>query len=77
MGREIYKSPKTGDGMKTSARGLLKVVRDSSGQLTLVDRCGTIDEPDDVMRTVFLNGQLTVDDSLSCIRSRVQESRNR
>lgn len=74
VGREIYKDPITDDGIKKSARGLLKVV-DVDGVLTLLDRQPTIDSPDDCLREVFRDGNLLVDDSFAAIRARVAASR--
>ena len=72
VGREIYKDPKTDDGIKKSARGRLKVTN-IDGVYCMADRQATIDEPDDCMRLVFRDGKLLVDDSIAAIRGRLVE----
>lgn len=69
-GREIYKDPKTDNGVKKSARGLLKVTI-IDGVYCLVDRQPSMNETDDCMREVFRDGKLLVDDSIAAIRGRV------
>lgn len=70
---EIYKDPKTDDGTKRSARGLLSVGIDlETGVLVLKDRCDEIEEAKGMLRTVFKDGKLLVDESLSQIRERLR-----
>lgn len=69
-GREIFKDPVTDNGVKKSARGLLKVVR-KDGVLTLVDQLPNMNGQDE-MHTVFRDGELLVDETLATIRGRVQ-----
>lgn len=64
---EIYKDPKTDDGLKRSAKGLLRVNAD----LTLTQQCTPEQEEEGLLRTVFKDGQLVVDDSLAVIRERL------
>lgn len=57
VGRGILKNPKTDDGMKKSAWGLLSVHKDADGKLYLED--GGLDTgPDDVMDGNFESGEL-------------------
>lgn len=64
---EIYKDPLTDGGVKKSAKGLLRVNND----LTLSE-CVTIEEEKQgMLKTVFLDGKLVVDDSLANIRQRL------
>ncbi len=70
VGREIYKDPKTDNGVKRSARGLL-MVTEIDGVLCLADRQGSIDNPECFMREVFRDGNLLVDDSIAAIRTRL------
>ncbi|MDR3620489.1 MAG: nicotinate phosphoribosyltransferase [Paludisphaera borealis] len=70
VGREIYKDPKTDDGVKKSARGLIKVTNGAGGYC-LVDRQAGVDEADCCLRPVFRDGKLLIDDSISEIRKRV------
>lgn len=70
VGREIYKDPVTDDGIKKSARGLLKVMN-VDGVYGLVDKCSNIDEDDCCLKPVFRDGKLLIDDSISEIRRRL------
>jgi nicotinamide phosphoribosyltransferase len=74
VGREIFKDPKTDDGTKKSARGLLQVYRDESGELALKDQCTWEEEKEGVLETVFLDGKLMRTQSLSEIRAIVSAS---
>lgn len=69
----IFKSPITDDGTKKSATGLLYVGRNESG-LYLEENVSGIMEAQGELRTVFNNGRLTVDQSLSEIRVRLLKS---
>ncbi|MBM3618062.1 MAG: nicotinate phosphoribosyltransferase [Alphaproteobacteria bacterium] len=68
--REIYKDPKTDSGTKRSAKGLLRVER-VDGKLTLFDRQTTAQEQQGELQTVFENGKLLREETLSGIRARV------
>lgn len=67
-GREIFKDPKTDNGVKKSARGLLRV--DSvNGKYVMSDQ-----QPDMrpcCLREVFRDGVLLIDDTIADIRQRV------
>lgn len=69
--REIFKDPVTDSGMKKSARGLLRV-DEIDGVLTLKDRCTHAEEQGGLLTTVFENGKITRECSLSEIRQRLQ-----
>lgn len=71
VGREIFKDPVTDNGVKKSARGLLKVIHDGQ-RYVLVDRQASIDPPDCCLRPVFRDGELLVDDSIAAIRERLR-----
>jgi nicotinamide phosphoribosyltransferase len=74
-GREIFKSPKTDDGTKLSAKGLLQVYRDKdTGKLALNDGCTWGEEAQGELKTVFKDGKLVVDDTLATIRGRIKSS---
>lgn len=73
VGRDIFKDPKTDDGTKKSARGLLQVYRQDNGVLALKDRCTWEEEQQGELRTVFKNGILMNDQSLAEIRNRINE----
>lgn len=68
--REIFKDPVTDDGVKKSARGLLRV-DEVNGVLTLKDRC-THEEGGGLLTAVFENGKLLKEVTLSEIRGRLE-----
>jgi nicotinamide phosphoribosyltransferase len=70
-GREIFKDPKTDDGTKKSARGLLSVVQNEEGELVLRDRCTWEEEKQGLLETVFLDGELVRTSTLAEIRTRI------
>jgi len=75
VGRDIFKDPKTDDGTKKSAKGLMKVYRDvGTGRLALKDRCTWEEEGQGELRTVFKDGKLGVEWTLGQIRERVREN---
>lgn len=67
---EIFKDPVTDNGTKKSAKGLLQVVRQGN-RLALRDQVSWAEEKQGEMRTVFLNGKITVQESFADIRSRL------
>lgn len=72
-GLAIFKDPKTDNGTKKSARGLLKVTRnEKSGKLEMEDDVTWEEEGQSLLKTVFLDGKLTVDQSLADIRALVK-----
>lgn len=70
VGHDIFKSPKTDDGIKKSARGLIRVVCEN-GQYRMEDCQSLIDDPKCCLRPVFRDGRLLVDEPFSVIRSRI------
>lgn len=71
-GRAIFKEPKTDDGTKHSARGLLRVDRDAQGQLVLTDNCSWEEANGGLLEPVFRDGQLLKTCTLAEIRARVR-----
>lgn len=71
-GVEIFKDPITDNGMKKSARGLLKVDED----LALHERVTWEQEAEGLLETVFSNGMQIKSTSLSGIRSRIKNNNN-
>ena len=67
----IYKDPKTDDGTKKSAKGLLAVVSDEQGNFTLKDECSKGTESLGCLQPVFKDGKLLQETSLAEIRSRL------
>lgn len=73
-GRDIFKDPKTDDGTKKSAKGLMQVYRDAAtGKLALKDQCTWAEEEQGELKTVFKDGALLVDVTLAEIRNRIKE----
>jgi len=75
--RMIKKEPKTDKG-KTSATGLMSVIKDESGAFILKDGMLTTDEQGelsihDELHTVFLDGELYNTQTMDEIRSRIKE----
>lgn len=66
----IFKDPKTDSGTKKSATGLLQVVQD--GDTLKVNQDVSWDqEKQGLLRTVYLDGKITVSDTFADIRSRL------
>lgn len=70
--REIFKDPITDDGTKRSARGLLAVIREDDGKLTLEEQTTWDRVRDCAFEQVFVDGELVRDETLSEIRKRVR-----
>lgn len=69
----IYKKPKTGDGMKNSAIGLVAVFKDEKGEFYLKDRATWHEVENCELKEVYRNGKLLIDQKLSDIRKRLNE----
>ena len=68
---EVFKDPITDDGMKKSAKGLIRVDKDENGNYSYTD-CVTLEqEAEGELKTVFLDGKLLIDHTLAEIRARV------
>tara|TARA_R110000744_G_scaffold10369_13_gene32420 strand:- start:7345 stop:8814 length:1470 start_codon:yes stop_codon:yes gene_type:complete len=70
-GIEIFKDPKTDDGLKKSAKGLIAVYEDGSGGFIMKDQATWDDVRDCAFRKVFSNGDLHNFTTLSEVRARV------
>lgn len=69
--REIFKAPKTGDGTKNSAKGLVAVYKNADGKLYLKDQA-TWDEVNQCeFIPVFENGRLLNETTLAQVRARL------
>jgi len=68
--RNIFKDPKTDDGTKKSAKGLLAVFETEKG-LLLKDECSWDEEKTGILHKVFEDGKVLNEQSLSEIRSRI------
>lgn len=67
----IFKDPKTDSGLKKSAKGLLSVVKQDDGTLTLNQECDWAEERTGELRTAFKNGTLHNEQTLQEIRTRL------
>lgn len=72
-GREIFKDPKTDDGTKRSARGLLKIDK-VDGKLEMLDGATKEEELQGLLKTTFKNGELIREQSLNEIRTRLLQT---
>jgi nicotinamide phosphoribosyltransferase len=68
----IYKKPKTGDGTKNSAHGLVAVFKDKDGEFYLKDGATWDEVKNCELVNVFEDGNLIVDQTLGEIRERLQ-----
>lgn len=68
---DIFKDPITDNGVKKSAIGRLAVLRDEKGELYVVNQATPEQEAQCIMETVFLDGQLHNQTTLTQIRERL------
>ena len=73
QGFEIYKDPITDDGLKKSAKGLLKVVKDNN-TYKLIDQVSweDVNSDDNELKVVFLDGHLVAEVTFEEIRERIK-----
>lgn len=71
VGYELFKDPITDSGMKKSAKGLLKVTKDADGNFILHDQVSVEEEKTGELKTVFKDGELLIQTSLTEIRDRL------
>lgn len=69
--RTIFKDPKTDNGVKKSAKGLLRVELDKNGEYVLFDDQTEEQESLGALKTVFEDGELFNEVTLAEIRSRL------
>lgn len=69
--REIFKDPKTGDGLKKSAKGLLRVEKVEKDYV-LYDQQTSEQETSGLLKTMFLNGRMSNFQSLTDIRAKLR-----
>lgn len=77
-GQAIYKDPKTDDGTKKSATGLL-VVRENEpcGRLHCIEHVTWTEEASGLLQPVFVNGAMARRETLAGIRARLAAARDR
>ena len=69
--REIFKAPKTGDGTKNSAKGLVAVYKDAQGEFYLKDQASWNEVNQCEFVSVFENGKLLNEVTLAQARARL------
>ena len=69
--KEIFKQPKTDSGMKNSLKGLIQVLQDENGKYYAKDCVTKEEESNSCLETVFCNGSLLREQSLTEIRERL------
>ena len=67
-GRAIFKDPKTDNGTKKSAKGLMKVIKNEANQYELQDDVTWQQAAEGELKTVFRDGTLMVDWTLGEVR---------
>lgn len=67
-GREIFKNPKTDSGTKKSAKGLIKLEGENGRVTAMHDQISWEEEQTGMLKTVYKDGKLIVDQSLNEIR---------
>ena len=72
-GREIFKDPITDDGVKKSAKGLLRVAGDETCML-LEDQCTWEHEATGKLQTIYKDGEFSNQTTLTEIRERLRNS---
>lgn len=71
--RELFKKPKTDNGTKQSARGLLRV-KYENGHYVLHERQTPLQEQEGLLEPVFKNGELLRRQTLADIRKRLRDT---
>lgn len=71
--REIFKDPITDDGIKKSAKGLVKVVL-IDGEYTLVDQVSEIEEKQGELKVIYKNGEFINTITLEEIREKINQN---
>lgn len=70
QGRDLFKAPKTGNGMKNSAKGRLAVTRDASWKMVLTNQATAAQEAASLLTTVWRDGMFIRRDSFADVRER-------
>lgn len=76
----LFKNPKTDDGVKKSQRGKVAVLRNSDSEITFIDGLNNLQYSNienNLLRPIFNNGELLIDDTLSNIRERLAKQKLR
>jgi len=70
-GIEIFKDPITDDGVKKSAKGLLKVYKDENNNICLKDQCTWKEEGQGLLQVIFEDGNFYNPTTLTKIREKL------
>lgn len=73
-GREIFKDPKTDNGVKKSLKGLIKVEKDENGKYFAINQVTPEEEKGGELKTVFKDGVITREFTLQEIRNNVDKT---
>lgn len=71
---DLYKDPKTGDGTKKSAKGLLNVSKDSNGNYVLNDQVSEAAEQTGYLELIWADGNFGVETNLVTVRKNIRDS---
>ena len=71
--REIFKDPITDDGVKKSAKGLVKVVKEND-EYVLVDQVSEKEEQEGELKVIYEDGRFRESVTLETIRTRINNS---
>jgi nicotinamide phosphoribosyltransferase len=74
IGREIFKDPITDDGIKKSAKGLLRVAGDETHML-LEDQCNWEQETTGKLQTIYKNGEFYNETTLTKIKEKIKTNK--
>jgi nicotinamide phosphoribosyltransferase len=77
VGRAIFKEPKTDDGTKRSARGLLRVDCNEQGELILTDNCTWEESKGGLMELVFLDGKMVKEMDFKTVKDRLKQEQKK
>lgn len=71
VGKNLFKDPVTDNGVKKSAKGLLKVTFDNLGNYILLDQVTRQEETEGELLEIFCNSKLIVDKTIEELRSKI------
>jgi nicotinamide phosphoribosyltransferase len=71
VGSEIFKDPITDDGIKKSARGLLQVLKDETGELVMNDQVTWKEEAIGELKPIYVDGDFLNETTYGDIRGRI------
>ena len=73
-GRVIFKHPKTDDGTKISAKGLIQVHRENERIIGYSDQVSKAEERSTALELIYKNGKLIKNTTLAEIRKRIKDN---